>query len=137
MDPAVTAALVAELGRKTSICWIAVAGTTYPVWFVWHDDALHLVAGGDEQRFPDVPDGTEAAVTMRSKDTGGRLVTWVGALSRVAPDSDAWTPATNALAAARVSIPSLTETPRLWATASVVWRVSPTGTVLEDPDTLR
>lgn len=136
MDPAVTSALIAELGKKTGVCWVVVDGATCPVWFVWFDDAVHLVSGGDEQPFPDVQDGTEAAVTMRSKDTGGRLVTWVGSLTRVRPDSAAWAPAVAALAAARISIPSLTETPRLWETTSTVWRITPTGAVLEAPDPL-
>ena len=72
------AALVGELARRTGVCWVRHDGRTHPVWHVWCDDALCVVSGGTEQPFPDVEDGGLVDVVMRSKDTGGRLLTWVG-----------------------------------------------------------
>jgi hypothetical protein len=103
---------------------------------VWHDDALLLVSGGDEQQLPGIDHADRVEVTMRSLDTGGRLLTWVGSAETVRPESDLWAEATAALAAARLSIPSLTETPRQWAVSSTVTRVVPTGELLEEPGRL-
>jgi hypothetical protein len=133
-----TAALVAELGRKTSVCWLRYGGEDRPrpAWHVWHDGGLLLVSGGEEQQLPGFADAGRVEVTMRSKEDGGRLVTWVGAATTVQPDDETWAQATTALAAARLSIPSLTETPRQWARTATVTRVVPTGEVLEAPGSL-
>jgi hypothetical protein len=134
VDPS-TAALVAELGKKTGVCWLRYGGEARPrpAWHVWHDDALLLVSGGDEQHLPGIDRADRVEVTMRSADNGGRLLTWVGAVTTVPPDGAEWAAATAALAAARLSIRSLTETPEEWKTTSTVTRVVPTGEVLEAP----
>lgn len=136
-----TGALVAELGKKTSVCWLRYATPERPesehaVWHVWHEGALLLVSAGTEQPLPGIDRAERVEVTMRSKDNGGRLVTWVGTPARLDPADPQWAPAVAALASARLSIPSLTETPRTWAEGSVVTRVTPTGEVLEEPGSL-
>jgi hypothetical protein len=140
VDPVVTA-LIAELGKKTSVCWLrySVWGdppTDHTVWHVWHDDALLLVSEGMEQPLPFIGEAEWVEVTMRSKDNGGRLVTWVGTPTRILPTSEAWEASVAALASARLSIPSLSQTPKLWATSSVVTRIEPNGEVLEAPGSL-
>ena len=139
MDP-FALALVAELGKKTSVCWLRyaegyAAPTEHAAWHVWHDDALLLVSGGDEQPLPGISDAEEVAVTMRSKENGGRLVTWAGAPVRIMPGTEAWAPAAAALASARISIPSLSQTPVEWARSSVITRIEP-ASVLEAPGSL-
>ncbi len=141
MAYSLTAALIAELAKKTSVCWLRYAvgddpATEHAAWHVWHDDALLLVSGGPEQPLPGIAETDRVEVTMRSKDNGGRLVTWVGRPVTLRPGSEAWEPAVAALAAARLNIPSLTETPKTWAAESVVTRVQPTGEVLEEPGAL-
>src|SRR5262249_21405458 len=111
VDEGVVTALIAELGKKTSVCWLRYSVYDEPVrehgvWHVWHDDALALVSGGTEQVLPFIEDATSVEVTMRSKDNGGRLVTWVGAPSRLLPADDRWETTVAALASARISIPS-------------------------------
>ena len=69
-DPDLTDALVAELARKTGVCWVRHAGHTHAVWHVWSDDALCVVSGGDEQPLPDVEDG--ARVEVRDAQQGQR-----------------------------------------------------------------
>jgi hypothetical protein len=130
-----TAALLAELGRKTGVCWLRYGDEdrARPAWHVWQDGALLLVSGGDEQHLPGIDLAGRVEVTMRSTDSGGRLLTWVGAAATVPPGGEGWADATAALAAARLSIPSLTETPDRWRTASTVTRIVPTGEVLESP----
>jgi hypothetical protein len=131
------AALVAELGRRTDVCWVRGGPIEEPVtqavWHVWlgQDDpdggALAVVSGGDEQPFPDVADGGRVEVVMRSKDTGGRLVTWVGRASVVRPEDEQWDTVTAALVAARLNLPDPASAATTWARSSVVRRIVPTG----------
>jgi hypothetical protein len=130
------AALVAELAKKTSVCWVRHAGRSHAVWHVWADDALCLVSGGEEQPLPDVPDGEHVEVTMRSKDTGGRLLTWVARTSVVRPGDEAWEPTTAALVTARLNLDDPAGTPARWAQQSVVRRLVPDGEFVESPGAL-
>ena len=111
VDDATASALIAELGKKTSVCWLRYSvygwpATEHAVWHVWHDDALLLVSGGTEQPIPDLEDAEWVEVIMRSKDNGGRLVTWIGVPRRVMPDSPEWAASAAALASERISIAS-------------------------------
>ena len=158
---AFTAALVAELAKKTGVCWLRydVPAETYdaqgrPVhdapgrdahleqpptraaWHVWLDDALYLVSGGDEQHLPGIEHVDRVEVVMRSKESGGRLVTWVGRASAVRPDDELWEPATAALVSERLNLDDLATAAAEWAERSVVTRIVPTGEVLEEPGRL-
>ena len=131
----VAEALVAELARKTGLCWVRYdpstgsghRGRDHAVWHVWHDDALCLVSGGDEQPLPDLPDGARVEVVMRSKDTGGRVLTWVGRVSVVRPEDEAWPGTTAALVAGRLNLRDPATAAERWAGSSVVRRIRPTG----------
>ena len=136
MSEAFTSALIAELGKKTSVCWLRYDGGEHAAWHVWVDDALHLVAGGDEQPLPDIEDVDRVEVVMRSKENWGRLVTWVGSVTRLTPADEAWEPVTAALVSGRLNLEQLVGTPERWAEHSVVVRVEPTGEVLESPGAL-
>jgi hypothetical protein len=139
-DDALTAALVAELAKKTSVSWLRVPGETraHPVWHSWKDDALCVVSDGDEQPLPrdGMADGDLVEVVLRSKDNGGRLVTWVGRVDVVGPDDESWTPVTDALIATRVNTRDLATAADEWAERSVVRRIVPTGDFLEHPGDL-
>jgi hypothetical protein len=135
-DAARNAALVAELARKTAVSWVRHGGRSHAVWHVWSDGALCLVSGGDEQRLPEIGDGEPVEVVMRSKDDGGRLVTWVGTASVVRPGDELWEPTTAALVSARLNLRDLTTAADGWARTSVVRRVVPTGEFVEAPGRL-
>jgi hypothetical protein len=135
-DPHLGAALVAELAKKTGVSWVRHAQQTHAVWHVWHDDALCLVSGGDEQPLPDIEDGARVEVLMRSKDNGGRLLTWVGTASVVPPGSAEWGPVTTALVAGRLNLADLSTAADGWAGTSVVRRIVPTGELVEGPGSL-
>ena len=135
-EEALSSALVAELSKKTGVSWVRHAETTFPVWHVWHEDALCVVSGGREQPLPDLLNGDLVQITQRSKDNGGRLVTWVGEVSVVRPDDALWGPTTAALVSERLNLPDLTTAADEWARTSVVHRIRPTGRLVEDPDTL-
>jgi hypothetical protein len=132
-DEQQTSALVAELAKKTSVSWVRYDDRTHPVWHVWHDDALCLVSGGEEQPLPDIEDGARVEVLLRSKDNGGRLVTWVGTAAVVRPDSGEWGPVTAALVPGRLNAPDLTTVADRWAGTSTVRRIVPTGEFVEAP----
>ena len=136
-EPDLTPALIAELGKKTGVSWLRYGdGPAHAAWHVWLEDALYVVSGGSEQPLPGVDRATRVEVTMRSKENGGRLLTWVAAASRVSPGDDLWEPATAALVAGRLNVPDLSTAAAGWAVSSVVTRLVPTGEILEQPDDL-
>jgi hypothetical protein len=135
-NDALALALVAELSKKTGVSWLRHGDETSAVWHVWHEDALCLVSGGREQPLPDLVEGDLVEITQRSKDNGGRLVTWVGEVSVVRPDDAEWESTTAALVSERLNLPDLTTAAEEWARTSVVHRIRPTGQLVEDPDTL-
>ena len=143
LSPDPTPALVAELGKKTGVSWLrygAPERSAHAAWHVWLDTgdggALYVVSGGTEQPLPGLERATRVEVTMRSKDNGGRLVTWVADASRVTPDDDLWEPVTAALVAGRLNLPDLATAAAGWAESSVVTRLVPTGEVVETPGDL-
>lgn len=119
------AALVAELARRTEVCWVRVDGQIQPVWHGWSDGALCLVTGGDEQPLPEVVDGDRVEVVMRSKDTGGRLLTWLGRVSVVRPGQERWAATTAALVARRHNLRDPATAAEDWARDSLVLRIVP------------
>jgi hypothetical protein len=127
-DPT-TAALLSELGRRTDVCWVRHGEVVQAVWHAWVDEpdggALVVVSGGDEQPFPEVPAGGPVEVTMRSKDTGGRLLTWAGRADVVRPGDEAWPAVTSALLARRLNLLDPATAAERWARTSVVRRVVP------------
>ena len=73
---------------------------------------------------------------MRSKDNGGRLLTWVGTASVVPPGSEHWEPVTTALVAGRLNLADLATAADAWSRTSVVRRIVPTGELVEEPGRL-
>jgi hypothetical protein len=128
-DPAASSApspaLVAELSRRTDVCWVVKDAGTRMVWHTWVDDALCVVSGGDEQPLLEVDDGSRVEVVLGSRDTGGRLLTWPGRVSVVRPSEARWVTVTAALVAARLNLPDPDGAPERWAADSVVHRIVP------------
>lgn len=149
-EPDLTPALIAELGKKTAVSWLrygaadghvdGAEGRAHAAWHVWLDagdgGALYVVSGGPEQVLPGIEHATRVEVTMRSKENGGRLVTWVAEATRVVPGDELWGPATAALVAGRLNLPDLATAADGWAETSVVTRLAPTGERVEEPGAL-
>lgn len=122
MDP-----LVEEATKKAEVAWLTVPGGHRPfvVWCLWLDGALYLVAGPGEQPAPGLPGTPTVDVTVRG-DHGGQIVTWPATVTRVDPESEAWTTVAPQLAGKRLNAPGTTEeTVRRWATECVLYRLMP------------
>ncbi len=141
---AFTAALTQELAKKTGVCWLRYDSSTgsghrgaeHAAWHVWHDDALYVVSGGNEQPLPGIAAAPTVEVIMRSKESGGRLLTWVGDASVVRPGDELWEPVTTALVAGRLNLDDLATAAAGWAEHSVVTRIVPTDQLVESPESI-
>ncbi|MFG2135826.1 hypothetical protein [Streptomyces sp. NPDC048650] len=123
-------ALIEEATKKSGLIW--VRGTTGParaLWHLWHDGAACLIGDGPgEQPLADLglTDGATATVTVRSKDKGGRLVTWQARVSEPAPTSEAWRSAVEDLKGKRLNAPDAETITERWARECRVLRLEPT-----------
>lgn len=154
------AALVEEATRKSGLLWLALPGLPHPraawhVWYAWDDGeggadgmggeggaggeargAAYVVTGGIEQPLPGLPEAERIAVTVRSKDKGARLVTWVAAVKRVEPGSPEWNAVVPLLAKSRLNAPDAATMTERWAKEAYVIRLTPTGETPEAPGDL-
>lgn len=128
-------ALVAETCSKSSLIWLRTPGSTHPsaVWHVFTDAAIHVVGGGAEQPLPGLADGDPVEVTVRSKDTGGRLLRFTAVARQVRPGTDEWDRVVPELHAKRLNPRDGEEQPARWARESTVLRLDPTTEVAEQP----
>jgi hypothetical protein len=131
-------ALVAEACAKSALVWLRAPGEQrgHAAWHVWAEGSVCLVTGGAEQPLtdaPDLADGSEVDVLVRSKDNGARLVAFRTAVSEVAPGTPEWDTVVPLLHAKRLNAPDGEEQPARWARESRVLRLVPTGQVLEQP----
>lgn len=137
-DALLDTALIEEACKKSGLIWVAVPGARdRAVWHVWHElsgrGAVYLVVGGDEQRLPGLGQAQVVRVTVRSKDKGGRLVTWPGQVTYVPTDSAEWREVVPALHAKRLNARDGEAQPERWAASSAVYRIQPAGAPLEQP----
>ncbi|MFJ2928685.1 hypothetical protein ACIPIU_27200 [Streptomyces massasporeus] len=129
-------ALVEEATKKSGLVWVqGPDGPARALWHVWHEGAACLVGDGPgEQPLPGLADGAEAKVTVRSKDKGGRLVTWTARVAELAPGSEAWDAAVAELKGKRLNAPDGEAMPGRWAHECRVLRLEPTGATAPLPD---
>ena len=131
-DPsaASAAALLGEAMTKSGLLWIEVAGDrTWPAWHVWDDGAALVVSGPGEQPLPWLPE--EVRVILRSKDTGGRLLTVRARVHVLDPGSPQWQRATELLRASRLN--SVDDSLTRWAAECTVTALVPFDSPLESP----
>ncbi|MFG2604487.1 hypothetical protein ACGFT2_13170 [Streptomyces sp. NPDC048514] len=125
-------ALIEEAVKKSGLIWVRGAGAAEAraLWHVWHEGAVCLVGDGPgEQPLPALTDGGAAEVTVRSKDKGGRLVTFRATVSEPASGSPEWETAVAELKGKRLNAPDGEEMPGRWARECRVLRLVPTGAV--------
>lgn len=128
-------ALIDEACRKSALVWLRNPEDTHAraAWHVYVDGAVHLVGGGIEQELPALADGAEVEVTVRSKDTWGRILRLTARATRIHPGSDAWKAAVPELHAKRLNPPDGEQQPTRWARESAVFRLDPVGRPHEHP----
>jgi len=136
MDATAIAALVEESAKKSGVLWVRATGPRHraqPLWQVWHEGAIYVVTGGIEQPAPEgLTD--RAYVILRSKDKRSRLVTIEADVEAVAPDSEEWSAVVPVLTAKRLNLPDGEHARERWRHECVVYRLRPTGDVVETPD---
>ncbi|MGV9450559.1 hypothetical protein [Streptomyces sp. NPDC003635] len=129
-------ALVEEATKKSGLIW--VKGPSVParaLWHVWHDGAACVVGDGPgEQPLPGLSDGGAAEVTVRSKDKGGRLVSWSAKVVELASGSEQWQATVAELKGKRLNAPDGEAMPERWGRECRVLRLEPTGSTAPLPD---
>ena len=137
MQKAMLDALVEEATRKSGLIWVGIADQpARAVWHVWNDGGAYLVVGGGVQELPGIDAVSTVTVSVRSKDKGGRLVTWTARPRVVVPDGQEWTTVVAMLHAQRLNPPDGEQQPKRWRRSSVVYRLEPTGLVAERPGSM-
>ncbi|MFF3450608.1 hypothetical protein ACFYXJ_26090 [Streptomyces sp. NPDC002667] len=139
-------ALVEEATKKSGLIWVRDAGAPAPagpgagaptraLWHVWHEGAACLVGDGPgEQPLPGLADGGRAVVTVRSKDKGGRLVTWSAKVVELSAGTPEWEAAVGELKGKRLNAPDGEAMPERWARECRVVRLEPTDATAALPD---
>ncbi|MDQ6875153.1 MAG: hypothetical protein M3042_08860 [Actinomycetota bacterium] len=129
--------LVAEATKKSDLVWLAAPGLpATAAWHIWQDGAAYVVTGPGEQPLPGIAGTPTCAVTVRSADKLGRIVTWEAAVTRVLPDSDEWAAVAPVLLAKRLSLHDAAGAAQRWAAECAVLRLAPTGRLLEAGESL-
>lgn len=125
-----TTALLGEAANKSAIVWIDIPDDrSFPVWYAWDRDRFYAVSGEGEQLLPPLPEVVH--VILRSKDSGGRLLTVTATAHLLAPHTDSWESATDALAGERLN--ATDDVKARWAEAGSVYALHPFGPPLTAP----
>ena len=129
-------ALVEEATKKSGLIWVKGPGLPARArWHAWHEGAACVVGDGPgEQPLPGLADGGSAEVIVRSKDKGGRLVSWNAKVVELVSGSEAWEAAVAELKGKRLNAPDGEAMPERWGRECRVLRLEPTGTMGVLPD---
>jgi hypothetical protein len=128
------------LMKKAAIVWVGVEHREQPLamWLTWVQDAAYILTGEGEQPDPGFQAGSYATMTVRSKETQQRVVTWLGAIGVLEPPDRDWDVATAQLVKARLNLRDAKHAVERWAAgAATIWRITPVGELVESPDDYR
>ncbi|MFB7937419.1 hypothetical protein [Streptomyces sp. NPDC056049] len=127
--------LVEEATKKSGLVWVRGTGPARALWHVWHDGAALVVGDGPgEQPLPGLADGATAEVTVRSKDKGGRIVSWTAAVRQLVPGTEEWDAAVAELKGKRLNAPDGEAVPERWARECRILRLDPRTATTDLPD---
>lgn len=130
-------ALVEEAAKKSGLLWLELPGLPQPraAWHVWHDGSAYVLTGGEgEQPLPGLPESAQVTVILRSKDKGGRLVSFVADAEQVEPGSELWDEVTPIIAKERLNAATHEGQVETWATESWIVRLTPSDETVEASD---
>ncbi|MFG1948034.1 hypothetical protein [Nonomuraea sp. NPDC048826] len=113
---------IEEGAKKSGILWLDLDRPRL-AWHAWHDGAIYLVTGGEEQALPGLTGLESVRVTLRSKDNGARLVVFDAAVSVVEQAAEPEVVAV--LAKERLNARDSERLPGRWAQESTVVRLTP------------
>lgn len=116
--------VIEEGAKKSGILWLDLDRPRL-AWHAWHDGAIYVVTGGEEQELPGLAGRDTVRVTLRSKDNGARLVEFEAAVSVV--DQAAEPEVVAVLAKERLNARDSETLPARWAQGSTVVRLRPAG----------
>ena len=121
-------ALVEEAARKSGVLWLDLPGLPQPraAWHVWHDGSAYVLTGGEgEQPLPGLPESARVTVILRSKDKGGRLISFTADAEQVEPGTGLWDEVAPLLAKERLNARAHEGQLETWAAESWVVRLTP------------
>jgi hypothetical protein len=130
--------LIHEALSKSGLLWVRVpGGGTHAVWHAWHDDgdergagpSAYVVSGPGEQSLPWLPD--EVELVVRSKDTGGRLLTVHAWARELRPEDEGWGAAVEVLRPERLN--AVGDVAQRWAQSCTIHVLTPHGRPVEQP----
>ncbi|TDD06096.1 hypothetical protein [Nonomuraea diastatica] len=113
---------IEEGAKKSGILWLALDRPRL-AWHSWHDGAIYVVTGGEEQQLPGLDALDRVRVTLRSKDNGVRLVEFDAAVSVV--DQASAGDAVAVLAKERLNARDSEHLTQRWARECTVVRLTP------------
>ncbi len=118
-------ALIAEACSKSGVVWLRPPGEKryHPAWHTWHQDAVHVVFGVDEQMLPLMLG--EVEVVARSKETSARLVTFVAVAELLEARTPEWEAAAEALSTKRLNALEPEGQRERWASGTLLTRLTP------------
>jgi hypothetical protein len=130
---AVERALVEQACTKSGVLWVRPEGGDRPhaAWHVWHDGAVHLVYGVDEQMLPLLQGRVE--ITVPSAQTRVRLVAFEAQAHVLSAHTPEWEAAATALSAARLNAVLPEQQRERWAAGTLITRLDPLWLVYSGP----
>ena len=130
--PPDVAGLLRQAAGSSGLLWLDLPGDrAWPAWHVWLDDTGYVVSGPGEQTLPALPG--ELLLVLRSKETGGRLLTVRAKATTLTPADERWDAATAALRASRLNSPGGQDVVARWAAQCTVTALLPYGLPIEYP----
>ncbi|NRQ35603.1 hypothetical protein HII36_27770 [Nonomuraea sp. NN258] len=117
-------AAIQEGAKKSGVLWLTLDRPRL-AWHTFHDGAIYLVGGGEEQELPGLESMGRVHVTLRSKDNGAMLAGFDADVTVV--DQAAAPEAVAALAKDRLNAADSEHLTERWAAGSTVFRLALPG----------
>lgn len=125
--------LIDEATKKSGLVWVGTPAAVSPVWLLWHEGSAYVLTGPGEQSADGLAEGVPTTVTVRSKDKGGRLVTWEAAVTALTPGAEDWDAIVPLLMGKRLNLVDGEAAAARWAREAAIHRLTPTGRLVESP----
>jgi hypothetical protein len=117
---------VEESARRAGVVWVDLGDGPRVVWHLWHDGAVYVVCGGQEQNLPLSGTAERAVLVVRGKASAGDpVVTCTASVTRLEPGSADWENVVPLLHEKRLNPPDGEAQPQRWARESTVLRLEP------------